>query len=861
MTLYAQWTANTYTVAYNKNGGSGVMTSGTHTYDATKSLTANAFTRTGYTFTGWNTKADGSGTSYANQANVLNMTSINDDTVTLYAQWTANTYTVLYNSNGGSGTTVPSAHIYGTSKNLTVNGFTRTDCAFAGWATSLGGAVAYADQESVLNMTSVNGDTVILYAVWAVNSYTVAYNSNGGNGGDTYPSIHMMNVESGLTANGFTRTGYTFAGWNTKADGSGTSYANQANVLNMTSINGDTVTLYAQWTANTYTVAYNKNGGSGAMTSGTHTYGATKSLTANAFTRTGYTFTGWNTKADGSGTSYANQANVLNMTSINDDTVTLYAQWTANTYTVIYNKNGGSGTMSSGDHTYGIAKTLTGNAYTRTGFTFAGWNTKADGTGTNYADQQSITNLSSVNGATVTLYAQWTGNAYTVAYDNNGGSGTMASSACVYGTPMALTANAFTRTGYTFAGWNTLANGTGTSYTDQQSVSNLTSVNGATVNLFAKWTANAYTVAYNGNGTGVIGTTVSSTHTYDVAKALTANAFTRTGYTFAGWATSAEGSLAYANHTNVLNLTPDNGATVTLYAQWTANTYTIVYNKNGGSGTMPSGGHTYGIAKTLTSNAYTRTGNTFAGWNTAMDGSGASYADGASVLNLSSVNEATVTLYAQWTANTYTIAYNKNGGNGAMTSGTHTYGVTKSLTVNMFTRTGYTFASWNTAMDGSGTSYANQQSVVNLSTVSGATVTLYAQWSANAYTVAYDNNGGIGTMTSSDHVYDAAKALTPNIFTKTGFAFASWNTKADGTGTSYADQQSVFNLSAVQRRYGYALRAVYDQQLYGHVQGLGRNGSFNAKRCAWFGGNRADAPGTHGIYTRRMGCSVYKHHG
>ena len=116
MTLYAQWTANTYTVAYNKNGGSGVMTSGTHTYDATKSLTANAFTRTGYTFTGWNTKADGSGTSYANQANVLNMTSINDDTVTLYAQWTANTYTVLYNSNGGSGTTVPSAHIYGTSR-------------------------------------------------------------------------------------------------------------------------------------------------------------------------------------------------------------------------------------------------------------------------------------------------------------------------------------------------------------------------------------------------------------------------------------------------------------------------------------------------------------------------------------------------------------------------------------------------------------------------------------------------------------------------------------------------------------------------------------------------------------------------
>ena len=655
-------------------------------------------------------------------------------------------------------------------------------------------------------MTSVNGDTVILYAVWAVNSYTVAYNSNGGNGGDTYPSIHMMNVESGLTANGFTRTGYTFAGWNTKADGSGTSYANQANVLNMTSINGDTVTLYAQWTANTYTVAYNKNGGSGAMTSGTHTYGATKSLTANAFTRTGYTFTGWNTKADGSGTSYANQANVLNMTSINDDTVTLYAQWTANTYTVIYNKNGGSGTMSSGDHTYGIAKTLTGNAYTRTGFTFAGWNTKADGTGTNYADQQSITNLSSVNGATVTLYAQWTGNAYTVAYDNNGGSGTMASSACVYGTPMALTANAFTRTGYTFAGWNTLANGTGTSYTDQQSVSNLTSVNGATVNLFAKWTANAYTVAYNGNGTGVIGSTASNAHLYDAAKALTANAFTRTGYTFAGWNTALNGSgTNYANQQIVLNLTPDNGARVILFAKWTANGYTVAYNNNGGTGTITPSTHTYDAEKALTANTFTKTGSAFTGWNTKADGKGTSYGDGASVLNLSSVNGATVTLYAQWASNDYSVAYdgNSTGVSGTMVPSVHVCDVPKSLSANEFAKTGYTFAGWNTKADGKGTSYLNSESVVNLSTVSGDTVTLFAQWTANNYTVAYDGNGGIGITASSTHTYGATKALTQNGFTKTGYTFAGWNTKADGTGTGFTEGQSVVNLSTVNGDHGH----------------------------------------------------------
>ena len=97
----------------------------------------------------------------------------------------------------------------------------------------------------------------------------------------------------------------------------------------------------------------------------------------------------------------------LRVRKANDASLTLKALWRAYTYTVAYDANGGGGTMAAVSHTYDVAKTLTPNAFTRADYNFTGWNTKADGTGTAYADGQSVSNLSSVQGATVTLYAQW----------------------------------------------------------------------------------------------------------------------------------------------------------------------------------------------------------------------------------------------------------------------------------------------------------------------------------------------------------------------------------------------------------------------------------------------------------------------
>ena len=161
----------------------------------------------------------------------------------------------------------------------------------------------------------------------------------------------------------------------------------------------------------------------------------------------------------------------------------------------------------------------------------------------------------------------------------------------------------------------------------------------------AHWTANTYTVHYNGNGGA--GAMADSCFTYDESGNLRGNSFTKTGYVFAGWATSATGAVAYADGQSVLNVTQDNGGSVTLYAIWNVSTYTVAYNAVSGTGTMANSGFTYDVSGNLRSNSFTRTGYVFAGWAASADGA-AVYADGQSVINLTAEG-GVVNLYAIWT--------------------------------------------------------------------------------------------------------------------------------------------------------------------------------------------------------------------
>ena len=917
--LYAQWTPIKYTVAYNGNGStSGSMLAQTFTYGKSYNLAANGFVRSNYHFAGWNTKADGSGTSYSDKQSVKNLATKNGTKVTLYAQWAKNTYTIRFHANGGAGSMADVTVPYDTVYSLPKNQFTLKGYQFDEWIDADHSMAI--DDEGNISRTSAQSrsDVVDLYAQWTPNEYYVAYNSNKPNGatgnisGTMAKSNHEYDTSNNLTANGYRLTGWTFQNWNTKADGSGTSYTDKQSVTNLTATNGATVTLYAQWKANTYTVKYDGNGSTGGSTaSSSHTYDTAKALTANGFTKTGYTFKGWNTKADGSGTAYADKASVKNLTTTNGGTVTLYAQWTAKKYTVAYNANGGSGTMAADTATYGSGYVTKENAFSRTGYTFKGWNEKADGTGTDWTSWigKSWTWTYTKN---ITLYAQWrinqytltitgdsgvetitgsgtynygaianvtyqikpgyhiknitgttadgdpngvwtghTGksgtvndtwtvkacnraavvhtepNTYTIKYDGNGNTGgSTANSSHTYDAAKALTANGYTRTGYSFNGWNTKADGSGIAYVDKASVKNLTSVNGATVILYAQWSINSYTLTYNPNGGSVSPTSKSLTYNSAYGTLPTP---TRKGYAFTGWFTAASGG------TKVSESTKMGTVNITIYAHWKANVLRVNYYPNGatkvdnstamdGSGvstitpdaqyryddfnydaTMPS----YGLwdARRFIRTGYTSTNKYHLGskdGTVLLDAGNNVFAKTQDLATAAGVfsdlekGNVSISIYADWKANTYTIKYNGNGNTGGSTAGSsHTYDTAKGLTANGFTKTGYTFKNWNTKADGSGTSYADKASVKNLTAIAGATVTLYAQWTANKYTVTYNANGGSGTMANQELTYDKAATLNANTFKRKGYRFNGWNTKADGTGTSYADKASVKNLTAL----------------------------------------------------------------
>ena len=141
--------------------------------------------------------------------------------------------------------------------------------------------------------------------------YEIKYNGNGSTSGTMSNSTHKYDEPKALSENQFTKTGYQFSNWNTKADGTGTPYTNKQSVTNLSDTNGAIVNLYARWKPNTYTIKYNGNGAtSGSVSNSTHTYDTAKNLNENKYVRTGHTFIGWNTKADGSGITYTNRKSV-----------------------------------------------------------------------------------------------------------------------------------------------------------------------------------------------------------------------------------------------------------------------------------------------------------------------------------------------------------------------------------------------------------------------------------------------------------------------------------------------------------------------------------------------------------------------
>lgn len=371
MTL--QFKTNEYTYRFNANGGTGSMSDIKAKHGISVKIPASTFKKDYNTQTDWNTVAGGTGTKYTLGGTISGYSGKDGDVVTLYAQWRKNKVSISYHANGGKmGSGSGADYKIGTDGDILKGSSKLMNTGIYG--------------ELITGEDTVND----LYNVYAVGYVTLV------------------------------KTGYhtvTTSDWNTQTNGSGKSYdsmlAYKATDFADLKDSDKSVVLYANWKPNNYKVRYNGNGAtSGTMTDSSHVYDTAKVLTRNAYARTGYTFTGWNTKSDGKGTAYADGASVKNLTANKDGVVTLYAQWKANSYTLTYDANGGTVSPSSKkldyNEAYGTLPTPV-----RKGYRFEGWYTATTG-GTKVS---SITKMGTKD---TTIYARWTENTLTINYHAEG---------------------------------------------------------------------------------------------------------------------------------------------------------------------------------------------------------------------------------------------------------------------------------------------------------------------------------------------------------------------------------------------------------------------------------------------------------
>ena len=688
VTVNGSFTINKYTFTFDADGGSEVAGI---TQDYNSAITApTAPTKTGYTFAGWVPAIP---------------ETVPAENMSFKAQWTINQYTLTFDADNGTEATVITQD-YGT-KFETPAAPTKVGYTFAGWDSEI--------------PETIPAENKSFKALWTINQYTFSFDADGGSDVAAITQNYGTKIESPAAP---TKTGYTFAGWVPAIP---------------ETVPAENMSFKAQWTINQYTLTFDADNGTEATVI-TQDFN-TKFETPAAPAKTGYTFAGWDSEvpetipaenksfkalwtinqytfsfdADGGsdvaaitqnygtkiespaapnkpGYTFAGWVPAIPET-VPAENMNFKAQWTINQYTLTFNAdNGTEATVITQD--FGT-KFETPAAPTKTGYTFAGWDSEVPET---------------IPAENKSFKALWTINQYTFSFDADGGSD-VAAITQNYGTKIETPA-APTKTGYTFAGWVPAIPET---------------VPAENMSFKAQWTINQYTLTFdadNGTETTVI------TQNYGTKFESPATP-TKTGYTFAGWDMDIPETIPAEN--------------MSFTAKWIANQYTLTFDADGGSD-VAAITQDYGT-KIESPAAPTKTGYTFAGWDNEIP----------ETMPAESMN-----FKAQWSINQYTLTFNADNGTEDVEI-TQDYGTKFDVPADP-TREGYTFAGWDMDIP---------------ETIPAEDMSFTAKWIANQYTLTFDSDGGSDVAAITQDY--GTKIETPAAPTKTGYTFAGWDNEIPET--------------------------------------------------------------------------------
>ena len=580
-TLTANWTPIKYNIKYELDGGVLSTTNPTEYTVETETFTLNNPTKEGYIFKGWSTSL--TSTSSYNATMTVEKGSTGDKE--FRAVWQIITYNISYNLNGGTLTNVSNPTSYNiTTETFTLNNPTRKGYTFKGWTGSNGNTA----QTSVSIAKGSMGNKSYT-ANWTPIKYSIKYELDGGVLSAANPTEYTVETET-FTLNNPTKEGYTFKGWSTSL--TSTSSYNATMTVEKGST-GDKE-FRAVWQENTNTL-YKVNHCTKDLNASTYTCESeTKTGTTNSVIKVE------NLKKTIKGFKYSkgqvDGKDVTETTILANGKREISLYYEREIYTVKLSVNSGinkvsivatgyetkignSSAAATGTYEYGTKITI--NAEVSTGYSFKAWT---------YNGASSLQDVNtSENAFTLTKNETYMAtaqiNQYTLTIDPSGGTwnDSTSASAVIRNYRETYSLSKPTRTGYIFAGWSLT-----TKYPDtcndeckdkiEENVYTFGSISGS---IKANWLENTYTVKFNANGG--TGTMNDQTFNYTDSKALTANSFTRTGYTFTGWSTSANGTVVYKDEQSVSKLSSTNNEVVNLYAQWEGNIYKIALNNTDAS--------------------------------------------------------------------------------------------------------------------------------------------------------------------------------------------------------------------------------------------------------------------------------------
>ncbi|MBQ3735386.1 MAG: InlB B-repeat-containing protein, partial [Candidatus Methanomethylophilaceae archaeon] len=775
VTLYAKWTIIEYTITYNLNGGTNAQSNpGTYTIESERIVFTNP-TKDYYDFRGWYTDPEFNPNS---EFSTIYENSFGN--VTVYAKWQPTAYTITYELNGGTNDlNNPVAYNY-ESGALQLADATWNQGTFAGWYDNA------QFQGDVLEAIPANSHgPLTLYAKWNMTQYSITYELNGGTNSPNNPATYTYTTEDIVFADPV-RAGYIFGGWFGDRD-----FLN-GEVEGIPNHSAGNKQVFAKWTLEVYTIAYNLDGGDNPQSNPASYTVETATFELADATKDGYTFVGW----------YSNPQLTVEADTViekgSSGAIVVYAKWAIVNYDITYVLNGGTNNQDNPD-SYNIeTATITVKSASRTGYTFLGWYDNENFSGI------AITSIPQGSTGDITLYAKFKANTYMVYLDKNGAeeNGTALG---VYDGKNLATMRPPTMTGYHVVGYYTDAEG-GTLVADaighlQSNVGGLTNAEGAWIlnditTLYTHWAPNEYAVTLDKNGGTEEG---SATVTFDAKPLSIATAASRTNYHVTGYYTAETQGIKVAEADGTLIASVDGytdasgnwikAEDTTLYAYWAADVYTITYVLNGGTNSQ-SNPATYTIeSDTITLDDADKYGYGFYGWYTNEN------LTGNSITNILNGSTGDKTLYAKFQPYDYMVYLDKNG---AEADGSAAGQYDGKVLIRMLppTRTGYHIVGYYTEA-GESTLVADvdgnlQSNIEGLTNAEGAWIMvgatrLYTHWAPNEYTVTLDCNGGDSDGTATV-LYDASSMEITLLPVKTGYRIVGFYPSAqDETSVALAD--------------------------------------------------------------------------